>query len=239
MQLRAALVVGLVCAAAPARAGGAAGPNGSITGTVRFDGPAPARAELERDTDPVCAKTKGQAEDVIVTGGMLRDVLVRVKAGAKGPFAAPPAPVVVTQRDCRYDPHVSAVQVGQSLAIKSGDATYHNVHVSKAGKNLWNLSQPAGDPDIVKETPGAAGDVVSLHCDVHAWMQAWAVVVDNPYFAVTDDAGAFTLTGLPPGTYTLEAWHPVLGARTDKVTVGKRAAAKASFHFKAAPAALQ
>jgi hypothetical protein len=173
---------------------------------------------------------------VIVADGKLRDVLVRVKKGAR-PSAPAPAvtPLVITQHDCRYAPHVSALQVGQAIAIKNGDATYHNVHVSKAGKNLWNLSQPAGDPDIVKDAPAAAaGDVISFHCDVHAWMQAWALVVDNPYFAVTGDDGAFEIDGLAPGTYTLEAWHPVLGSRTATITIGKgkRARATATFHFK-------
>jgi hypothetical protein len=233
--MKAVVVAAILCASRVALADG-----GSITGAVIFDGAAPARATIERDTDPVCAKTTGLAEDVIVSDGKLRDVLVRVVKGAKGPFAAPTAPVLITQHDCRYEPHVSAVLVGQPIAIRNGDATYHNVHVSKAGKNLWNLSQPAGDPDLVKDTPGAAGDVISLHCDVHAWMQAWSVVVDNPYFAVSGDDGAFTITGLPPGTYTLEAWHPTLGTRTAKVTIGRgrRAAAKATFHFKAAAAAV-
>ncbi len=232
--MKLALIAAIVCAARVAAADG-----GSVSGTAIFDGKAPERAEIERDVDPVCAKTKALAEDVVVTDGKLRDVLVRVKTGAKGPFAAPAAPLVITQHDCRYDPHVSALRAGQQLAIRNGDATYHNVHVSQAGKNLWNLSQAAGDPDIVKDAPGKAGDVVSLHCDVHAWMQAWSVVVDNPFFAVTGDDGAFTIAGLAPGIYTLEAWHPVLGVRTAKITIGRgrRASATATFHFKPVAAA--
>jgi hypothetical protein len=211
---------------------------GSISGAVVFDGTPPARKEIERDIDPVCAKTKEETRDVIVANGKLRDVLVHVVKGAK-PDAAPAGPVVVAQHDCEYEPRVSAIVVGQKLAIHNGDPTYHNVHGSLVGgKNLWNESQPAGDPDLVKDTPATVGAVVSLHCDVHAWMQAYAVVVDNAHFAITGDDGTFTLPDLPPGTYTIEAWHPTLGTRTAtiKIGTGKRADQKTTFHFKAVAA---
>jgi hypothetical protein len=206
---------------------------GSLTGTVVFDGAPPPRKEIERDVDPVCAKTKELSEDVVVTDGKLRDVLVHVTKGAK-PAPAPKDPLVLTQHDCRYDPRVSAVIAGGTIAIHNGDPTYHNVHGTLAGKNVWNESQPAGNADVVKDAPGKPGDVIAHHCDVHAWMQAWTMIVDNPYFAVTGDDGAFTIPDLPPGTYTVEAWHPTLGARTATVRIKARGAAKTTFHFKAA-----
>ena len=206
---------------------------GSITGVAVFDGTAPARKEIERDTDPVCAKTKELTEDVIVDHGHLKDVLVHVVKGA-APSKAPDAPLVLAQHDCRYEPRVSAVIAGQKIAIHNGDPTYHNVHGTLAGKNVWNDSQPAGDPDLVKDAPGKPGDVINHHCDVHAWMQAYTMIVDNPYFAVSGDDGVFTIAGLPAGTYTLEAWHPTLGKKTAKITIGrgKRADQKTTFHFK-------
>lgn len=213
---------------------------GTITGTVVFDGKAPERKPIERDSDPVCAATAELDEAVVVTGGKLRDVLVRVTGGPIT-IGTPvvPAPLVVTQHHCQYAPRVSAIYANQPIVIKNGDQTYHNVHATlgTGGKTLFNASQPAGDPDITKSVTVAIGDVVYLHCDVHAWMQAWAVVVDNPYYAVTADDGAFTIPGdLPPGTYTLEAWHPTLGKQTAKVTIkrGAHATAKTTFHFKAA-----
>ena len=209
---------------------------GSITGTVVFDGTPPARKDIERDTDPVCAKTAEKTRDVIVTDGKLRDVLVRVTKQPRAEAPPPTAPVVISQHDCEYEPRVSAVIAGNKIAIHNGDPTYHNVHGSLAGKNVWNESQPSGADDITKDAPGKPGDVVSLHCDVHAWMQAYVMIVDNPHFAVTGDDGAFTLPDLAPGTYTIEAWHPTLGTRTAtiKIGTGKRADAKTTFHFKAA-----
>jgi hypothetical protein len=156
-----------------------------------------------------------------------------VTRGAKP--AAPGDPIVLTQHDCRYDPRVSAVIAGGKIAIHNGDPTYHNVHAMVAGKNVWNESQPAGNADVVKDAPGKPGDVIAHRCDVHAWMQAWTMIVDNPYFAVTGDDGAFAIADLPPGTYTVEAWHPTLGTRTAKVTIrrGARATARTTFHFAA------
>jgi plastocyanin len=216
--------------AAPAAA---APPAGTIKGVVVFAGKPPAREPIVRDTDPVCAKTQELSEDVVVTGGTLRDVVVRVTAGVKKRFPAPAEPVVITQHDCRYGPRVTTVRVGQKLAIHNADPTYHNVRGALGRKTIWNLSQPEGAPDIIKDAPGKPGDVIALHCDVHAWMKAWAVVVDNPFVAVTGADGAFAITGLPPGRYTVEAWHPTLGRRTTHVTIGRgrRAAATARFTF--------
>ena len=206
---------------------------GTIRGVVTFTGTAPARPKLRRDSDPFCEKTVKLAEDVVVTGGKLRDVVVRIKNGTAGTHAAPTTPVTITQRECTYAPRVIAAMAGQKLAVANADATYHNVHGWLGTRTLWNDSQPAGAPQITKSDVGKAGDVLELRCDVHPWMHAFVVVHDHPFFAVTGDDGAFTLTGLAPGTYSVEAWHPTLGLRTAKVVVGKgkKATAKAAFAF--------
>jgi carboxypeptidase family protein len=79
--------------------------------------------------------------------------------------------------------------------------------------------------------------MVRFKCDVHNWMSAYVGVMSHPFFAVTNDRGAFDISGLPPGTYTLEAWHERFGTQTQKVTVGDRQSQTASFTFKAAPSA--
>ena len=75
--------------------------------------------------------------------------------------------------------------------------------------------------------------MVHFKCDVHNWMNAYAGVLDHPYFAVTANGGAFELKDLPAGTYTIEAWHEKLGTQTQSVTLAAKETKTISFTFKA------
>jgi hypothetical protein len=212
---------------------------GVITGSIGWKGEAPARTKIRRDSDPVCAKTEQLSEDIVVTGGKLAGVLVRIKNGTAGTWTPPTAPAVLTQSACAYRPRVLGIQAGQPLGVDNGDPTYHNVRGERGGKTVFNESQPDGAARILKATAGNAGDVLHLRCDVHPWMESFVPVQDHPFFAVTGTDGSFTIKGLAPGKYVLEAWHPVLGLQSTKVTIGagKKASAKATFTFAPAKAA--
>src|SRR3954471_20010498 len=80
---------------------------GTISGSVAFVGKPPEAKELPRKADPVCAAKPMKDNEVIVSGGMLKDVLVRIAPGSvKGKFAAPDQPVTVKQEDCMYVPRL-------------------------------------------------------------------------------------------------------------------------------------
>ena len=226
------LLLAILAAAPLARADA---PTGSVKGTVLFEGEAPDRAKQDRVGDPKCGQN-ALDDAIVVTRGKLQGVLVRVKVGTAGTHAAPVKPVVIDQRDCTYVPRVVGIVAGQKVAVRNSDDTTHSVWGTLAGKDVVNKMQVAKAPDVVID-PSAAkpGDVVELKCGVHAWMHAYVVVHDHPFFAVTGPDGSFSIEGLPQGKYTLEAWHPVLGTRTLAIEIGKlkRANVTARFSYKA------
>ena len=169
------------------------------------------------DQDPVCVqKHSGPvfAEDGEVNdNGTLPNAFVYVKAGAEKYTFAPPAdPVVLDQDGCMYKPHVLGIMAGQTLKIVSSDATTHNIHPMPKDNREWNMSQAPGAAPI--EQKFARPEImVPVKCNQHPWMRAWIGVTSNPFFAVSGSDGTFTIKGLPPGDYTIEAWTATFGTQ--------------------------
>jgi hypothetical protein len=141
----------------------------------------------------------------------------------------------VDQSKCTYVPRVQGAVVGQPVAFKNSDGTLHNVRGLVGTKSAFNVAQPPSGAPVQKTLPADA-EVLKLKCDVHPWMTAFVVTNPNPYFATTGADGAFSLQGLPAGTYTVEAWHESLGTKTAEVTVKDGAPAEVSFAFSATDA---
>src|SRR4051812_21125237 len=187
------LVVAVLATVALGAAVPAAHAAPGIKGTVVFDGEPPERLKLRRDTDPYCAKLDQAAaklsDDVIVTHGKLKDVVIRIQSSSAPPRAgkaAPlPPPARIDQTECTYAPRVLAVVAGQQLAVHNSDGTFHNVHGTAGGKQLWNKPASPGDPELALDTTAKPGEVIDVVCDVHPWMHAYALVVDRAPFAVT------------------------------------------------------
>jgi plastocyanin len=210
---------------------------GSITGKVVVDGVLPQNAPIQMSSDPACeAENKGGAaqETYVASDGGLQNVFVYIKDGLgnKYLFDTPTEPVKIDQKGCHYVPHVLGIRVGQPLQIVNSDNTMHNVHGMPKVNQEFNMGQPVPMTSTVTFTKSEV--MVPFKCDVHSWMHAYIGVLDHPYFAVTASGGKFDLRTVPPGTYTVEAWHEKLGTQTQTVTLGEKETKDITFTFKAA-----
>jgi plastocyanin len=223
----AAPAAGLVAAAAPATG------HAVIEGTVKLNGPAPEMEMTRRGADPFCAKTPTKEEEVVVgPAGGLSNVVVRITEGATGHYDPPASPAMLDQSACMYRPRVQAIVAGQTLSIRNGDQTLHNVHGYKGPSTLFNQAEIPGLPPIARKI-GDAGDILKFKCDVHPWMTGYVVVNSNPFFAVTGPDGHFKITGVPAGKYTLTAWQERYGPKTAQVTVADDKPTEVSFAYDA------
>jgi plastocyanin len=222
-------------AAAPAAPGVDAATAATVTGKVKFEGTAPAPQPIKLSSDPYCQKANpGLAAETEIVGkdGSVENVFVYVKDGlGNRTFPTPSEPVVMDQKGCHYTPHVFGIQVGQPLQIVNSDDTLHNVHGLPKANKEFNQGQPIQGMKMT-HTFSTKEVMIPFKCDVHGWMNAWVGVLDHPYYAVTSADGSFSLKGLPPGTYTIEAWHEKLGTQTQTVTVAEKESKDVQFTFK-------
>ncbi|MBI2892995.1 MAG: hypothetical protein HYY06_05550 [Deltaproteobacteria bacterium] len=209
----------------------AANGTGTIHGKVAFTGTRPTPTPLKRDQDPFCARTAMNDEQVVVNDdATLRNVIVHLTKGVTGNYPAPSAHALVEQHDCMYRPRAQAIVAGQTLEIKNGDQTLHNVHTYQGTETLFNRAQIAGSPAIEREITDYEG-VMTLKCDVHGWMAAFILVSNHPFFATTGEDGSFTIQNVPVGTYTIESWHEKLGRKTQEVTVTRDGTAEVNLSY--------
>jgi plastocyanin len=197
---------------------------GTVSGKVTYTGTPPKMKPIDMAKEPSCAKehaTPVMNESVVTgSGNTLGDVVVYISAG--GTF---------DQKGCQYIPHVLAMQAGQQLEIKNDDQTSHNIHPMSKVNPEWNKSQPPGAPPI--EVKYEKPEFIPVKCNVHPWMHGYFAVLNTSHSAVTGSDGTFSLTGLPPGKYTVTAWQERFGTQSQEVTITGNETAKLDFVLKA------
>lgn len=218
------------------------GQEGSIVGTISFNGAAPAPKPISMEQDPVCASSNpnAAAEDLVVNGDKVQNVFVYIKEGKVGDkslttfsFDPPSTPATLDQHGCHYVPHVLGIQTKQPFEVVNSDATSHNVNVQAAKNEKFNQGQGPGAAPIDKKFQRAEV-LIPVKCNQHPWMKAYIGVMSNPFYAVSGKDGHFEIKGVPPGTYTVVAWHEKYPqGLTQTVTVGPSENKELSFSFTA------
>jgi plastocyanin len=196
----------------------AEGQSGTVGGTVRLDGPAPARPALEVfKHHEVCGDSIADERLVVGPAGGIRYAVVSIEGVTGGRKPERDVTHALDNRACRFDPHVIAAEVGQWLEIRNSDPILHNADARLGQETLFNL---ALTPGRQLRRPLAEAGLVTITCEVrHTWMRAYVAVSDHPYHTVTDAYGEYEIGDVPPGTYTLRVWHEELGTRERPVTV--------------------
>jgi len=208
---------------------------GVVAGTTMFSGEAPASEAIQMAADPFCQSAHSDAvmnTPVMVNAdGGLMNVVVHISSGLEGyAFGDAMDQALLDQDGCVYNPHVLAMQAGQTIIIRNSDDTLHNVNVQPTNNPAFNQGQPLAGMELERTFDNAEMGIPA-RCDVHPWMGAFISVFDHPYFTVSTENGAFSIPQLPPGDYVVEAWHETLGTMTQSVTVAPNETAAVSIEF--------
>ena len=223
----------LATAASPALLFGA----GKVTGKITYTGTPAKQKVIDMSKEPSCAKqhTTPVTTESVVTGpnNSLGFVVVYISTGAPDESSAPAQAVTFTQKGCQYIPHVLAMHTGQEVKVVNDDQTSHNIHPLAKVNREWNKSQPPGTPPLSEKFDKE--EFIPVKCNVHPWMHGYFAVLSTSHYAVSDASGDFKLPDLPPGKYTLTAWHESYGTQTQEVTIAGSETKTVNFSFVAKP----
>ena len=208
---------------------------GTIRVVAKYTGDAlVAPAAISVSADVAHCGGKVFAQDLVVDPATktLANVVVRLEDVAAG--KAPAADLLVTNRDCSFDPHVSVAMSGAKLKARNVDPISHTTHPYYENGSFFNWPFGSASAEAPAEFPGKKIErlgVITMRCDVHSWMNAFIVVHDNPYIEVTNVAGTLSLDQVPPGTYPWTAWHETLGQQKGKITVTSGGTSELTLEF--------
>ena len=208
---------------------------GTVAGKVTYTGTPERQKPINMAKEPYCAKqhAKPVAFEAVVTGpnNALENVVVYVSSGAPDDGQVPSQAVTFDQKGCQYIPHILVMHVNQELKVTNSDQATHNIHPQPKVNRESNNSQAPGAAPIVEKY--AREEFISVKCNVHPWMHGYFAVLKTSHYDVSKGGGNFKLPNLPPGKYTLTAWHEEYGTQTADVTITGNETKNVNFTFKA------
>ncbi len=219
---------------------------GSIVGKVSFEGALPGDAIeniLITKNPEVCGTGEREVVWVDVKDGALRGAFVfidKIKEGKKWP-APEGGKYLINQKGCRFRPWAQVIRPGPIVIRNSDKGVLHNINTREligvekgrvVKRTMFNFGQP--DPgDIEQTVKPRRSAFIGINCEAHNFMFGFMMAPKHPYAAVVGEDGSFTLENVPPGKYTVKAWHPRFGIEKAKVTVPAGGSVKADFTFSA------
>lgn len=198
-----------------------------LTGTIDFDGALPTDNVIQLPPDAAGCGQRITEQRVQRTGTRIGGAIVwltDIRSGKPLPMARR---FELANEDCMLTPQLQAVVAPGTLNVVSNDVAQHRDRIINVGTGELEGIAPFNDNgevvpfDRVLDTT----EQLEVTCDLHPWAKAWILVLDHPYFATSEKSGTFAMDDVPPGTYRVKAWHPLLGTAERSVTVSAGQAA--------------
>jgi hypothetical protein len=203
----------------------------AIEGKITYQGSVPTRKIIPTKDQEVCGGVREEPQIIVGPEQGVQEAIVYLKKVEKGKaWEKLDKTPELTNKDCTFVPHVQVIPVAGEVDVVNADPVLHNTHSFLGRLTVFNLALPNQEQRIKRplNKPG----LVRVECDAHGWMLGWIYVADNPYYAVTGTDGSFTITDVPPGDYTLVAWHEFTGEMEVPVTVKPKEGAKLMVELK-------
>jgi hypothetical protein len=192
-----------------------------LSGTVDFDGPLPADTVIELPPDAPGCGQRITDHRVVHTGTRIGGAIVWINDIRTGKQLPLTRRFELTNEDCMLTPQVQGVVAPATLDVTSNDVALHLNHIVNVGTGELEAIAPFNDNGevIPFDRLFDKTEQLEISCTHHPWSKAWILVFDHPYFATTEKTGTFAIEDIPPGTYQVKAWHPLLGVAEQTVTI--------------------
>ncbi len=193
---------------------------GTVSGRIILDGSPPPPKMLTIDEDiEVCGDDRPSEELVVSDSGGIKNAVLSIDDIASGKDWGLPDEFVYNQKNCSFNPRVLLIRPKVSGVVLNSDPVGHNFHTISSGIYNINKKMRAEASFTVAKNKIRRSGTIRAKCDIHSWMKGWWIVARTPYTVLSDEDGNFSITDVPPGTYTLKIWHEKLGQTEQSVVI--------------------